>query len=91
MFAKLVSFVLILIGLWSLFRFVGRFDRAKKGADTSARRSGARKQAQSQSRASQSREHRSGSVVEAKPMVQCSKCQVFHEAGRRCPDCYPKG
>lgn len=96
MFAKLVSFVLILIGLWSLFRFVGRLDQAKS-QDQSARRHGnghGREQGRGQGRGGDDRRTqnpRTGAIVEADPMVQCRKCQVFHEAGKRCPDCYSKG
>lgn len=88
MFAKLVSFVLILIGLWSLFRFVGRLDQAKS-QDQSARRRGNGRGRGGDDRRTQN--PRTGAIVEADPMVQCRKCQVFHEAGKRCPDCYSKG
>jgi hypothetical protein len=91
MFAKLVSFVLILIGLWSLFRFVGRFDVAKKNGGRSAGSGSAGKSRGGSRRQRGGQGDQRNTVVEAEPMVQCRKCQVFHEAGKRCPDCYPKG
>lgn len=99
MFAKLVSFVLILIGLWSLFRFVARIDQGRRQHRQQGRRAERdghsskvrRGQKTHRGQGTTTQHPRTGAIVEADPMVQCKKCKVFHEAGRRCPDCYPKG
>ncbi len=86
-FGKLVSFALILFGLWSLFRVLGRLDQARRGKP--AHREQARR-APGSSRQARSKGQANPNMVQAKTLVQCPNCQLYHEANKPCPDCNPR-
>lgn len=86
-FGKLVSFALILFGLWSLFRFMGRLDQARRGKTAAGNQ---RRRAPRSAKKPGASAPQKPNMVQANTLVQCPKCELYHEAGKPCPDCNPR-
>ncbi len=86
-FGKLVSFALILLGLWSLFRFMGRLDKARRDKPNAGKQ---RRDTSGNANKAGSSRRQKPNMVQANTLVQCPKCDLYHEAGKPCPDCNPR-